>query len=595
MTALDEAIDGFDAISDGSEEKARKQSDVLSTHLFHAPDGTGYADVSVEGHRETWPIRSKGFRRWWTRRYYLETDSAPNAEALNAALSVLEAQATVDGPARDVYVRLANVGDKIYLDLCNSTWQTVEIYAEGWRIVDNPPVRFRRAPGMLPSPAPVAGGSIEALEKFLNTKTKPTFVLAVTWILQALRGKGPSPVEALVGEQGTAKSTFSWCQRALVDPNSVPLRSLPRDDRDLFIAATNSHVLAFDNVSGLQPWLSDALCRIASGGGFSTRQLYTDSDEVLFDAQRPIILNGIEDIVTRADLADRAILLTLSPIPDEKRKSEEELKADFEAARPAILGVLLDGVAHGLARLPFTKLDRLQRMADFALWGTACETAFWEKGTFQSAYAGNREEAVETILEGDPVAVTLRALMKDRTKWTGTASALLRELDEKADEGVKRSKTWPKVARSLSNRLRRAAPFLRTVGIEISQERNGRARNIQIVARIAVTPNGHAGTSADPAGGELGTGASFASPSSPQLETPGATNGSGELACDANLAGQHFASPVCVTATRLEPVTNDASDAGDANSPPVLGSIKRRVWRRPSRATEPRRCKEPRS
>ena len=260
-------------------------------------------------------------------------------------------------------------------------------------------------------------------------------MLAVTWILQALRGKGPSPVEALVGEQGTAKSTFSWCQRALVDPNSVPLRSLPRDDRDLFIAATNSHVLAFDNVSGLQPWLSDALCRIASGGGFSTRQLYTDSDEVLFDAQRPIILNGIEDIVTRADLADRAILLTLSPIPDEKRKSEEELKADFEAARPAILGVLLDGVAHGLARLPFTKLDRLQRMADFALWGTACETAFWEKGTFQSAYAGNREEAVETILEGDPVAVTLRALMKDRTKWTGTASALLRELEREGGRG----------------------------------------------------------------------------------------------------------------------------------------------------------------
>ena len=93
-------------------------------------------------------------------------DSAPNAEALNAALSVLEAQATVDGPAREVYVRLANVGDKIYLDLCNSTWQAVEIYAEGWRIVDNPPVRFRRAPGMLPLPAPVAGGSIEALERF---------------------------------------------------------------------------------------------------------------------------------------------------------------------------------------------------------------------------------------------------------------------------------------------------------------------------------------------------------------------------------------------------------------------------------------------
>ncbi len=400
-------------------------------------------------------------------------------------------------------------------------------------------------------------------------------MLAVTWILQALRGKGPFPVEALVGEQGTAKSSFAKCQRALVDPNSVPLRSLPRDDRDLFIAATNSHVLAFDNVSGLPSWLSDALCRIASGGGFSTRELYTDAEEVVFDAQRPIVVNGIEDFVTRADLADRAILLTLAPIPEEKRKSEEELKAEFEAARPAILGVLLDGVAHGLAQLPLTKLDRLQRMADFALWGTACETTFWEKGTFQSAYAGNRDEAVETILEGDPVAVTLRALMKKQTKWTGTASALLSALEAQADDLVKRSKAWPKVARSLSNRLRRAAPFLRTVGIEISPERNGRARLIHIVERVGVT------TSADPAGCELGTGASFASPSSPQLETPGATNGSGELACDANHGGQHFASPVCVTATRLKPVTNDASDASDAKFPLASGSMKRRVWRRP--------------
>jgi hypothetical protein len=145
----------------------------------------------------------------------------------------------------------------------------------------------------------------------------------------------------------------------------------------------------------------------------------------------------------------------------------------------------------------------------------------------------------------------------------------------------------------LSSRLRRAAPFLRTVGIEISPERNSRARLIHIVARVSVTPNGHAGT-ADPApqtGGELGTGASFASPSSPEPQTPGATSGSGELARDANHGSQHFASPVCVTAIRLEPVTNDPSDASDAKFPPISGSMKRRVFRRPhSQATEPRQC-----
>jgi len=136
---------------------------------------------------------------------------------------------------------------------------------------------------------------------------------------------------------------------------------LPREDRDLFIAASNGHVLAFDNVSGLPAWISDTLCRLATGGGFAVRQLYSDQDEVLFDAARPVILNGIEDIVTRPDLADRAVFLTLEPIPEERRRPEQELWAAFEAERPRLLGVLLDAVAKGLAELPRTKLDKLPR------------------------------------------------------------------------------------------------------------------------------------------------------------------------------------------------------------------------------------------
>jgi hypothetical protein len=146
---------------------------------------------------------------------------------------------------------------------------------------------------------------------------------------------------------------------ALLDPNTAPLRALPREDRDLFIAANNSHQLAFDNVSGLPAWISDTLCRLATGGGFAVRQLYSDQDEVLFDAARPVILNGIEDIVTRPDLADRAVVLTLEPIPEERRRPEAELWAAFEAERPCILGVLLDTVAQGLKRLPETRLERL--------------------------------------------------------------------------------------------------------------------------------------------------------------------------------------------------------------------------------------------
>lgn len=211
-------------------------------------------------------------------------------------------------------------------------------------------------------PTPLPGGSIETLRRFLNVQGNNDFILVVAWALAVLRNRGPYPVIVLSGEQGSAKSTFSAVLRSLLDPNTAPLRALPREDRDLFIAASNGHVLAFDNVSGLPAWISDTLCRLATGGGFAVRQLYTDQDEVLFDAARPVILNGIEDIVTRPDLADRAIFLTLEAIPEKRRRPEKELWAEFNAARPQLLGNLLDAVSHGLKRLPDTRLDtRRQR------------------------------------------------------------------------------------------------------------------------------------------------------------------------------------------------------------------------------------------
>lgn len=461
--------------------RGRAQADALiglarCADLFRTPDGGSFADVDVAGHRETWPTRSRGFRRWLARRYFEATGSAARAEALSAAVDVIEARAAFDAPVHPVHVRVAESDCRIYLDLGDAEWRAVEIDASGWRVINRPPLRFRRAAGMLPLPVPIAGGSVDELRQFLNVRFDADFVLAVAWLLAALRGRGPYPVLVLSGEQGSAKSTFSVILRALLDPNTAPLRALPRDDRDLFIAANNGHLLAFDNVSGLPAWLSDAICRLATGGGFATRALYTDGDETLIAASRPVILNGIDDIVTRPDLADRALFLTLEPIPEERRRPERELWAAFEAERPRILGALLNAASKGLAMLPHTRLDKLPRMADFALWGTACETALWPSGTFWSAYCGNRDEAVEGVIEADPVAAAVRALMSVRTEWTGTASELLGALAEMAGERLAKSKTWPDSPRALAGRLRRAATFLRKIGIGIGFEREGRAR-----------------------------------------------------------------------------------------------------------------------
>ena len=240
------------------------------------------------------------------------------------------------------------------------------------------------------------------------------------------------------------------------------------------IAANNSYLLAFDNLSGLPTWLSDALCRLATGGSFAVRQLYTDDEEMLFEAARPILLNGIEEVVSRPDLGDRAFFLTLAPIGEAHRRPESELWREFEIARPRILGALLDAVVYGLRAMRHVHLERLPRMADFTLWATACEPAFWPNGTFVRAYAANRRAAIESIIEADPMANCVRAIMEDRTMWTGSASDLLRLCAESARENISGSTSLAKNPRALAGRLRRAQTFLRTLGIEITFSREGR-------------------------------------------------------------------------------------------------------------------------
>jgi hypothetical protein len=443
--------------------------------VFHTAGGIAYADLITDGHRETWPIRSKRFRTWVRRCYYQATGTAAGAAVIGSALDLLEARAQFDAPERAISTRVAEHAGRLYLDLADDHWRAVTIDRNGWKVVGCPPVRFRRPAGMLPLPMPERGGSIEALRPFLNISNQHDFVLIVAWLLAALRPTGPYPLLAISGEQGSAKTVLSKLLRALVDPNVASVRALPREERELMIAAHNGHLLAFDNLSGLSPLLSDALCRLASGGSFAVRQLYTDDEEVLLKAARPTLLNGIEDVIGRPDLADRAIFLTLGPIGEGQRRSETELWRDFERARPSILGALLDAAAHGLRAVGSVSSHQLPRMADFAVWAAACERGLWPAGDFTRAYIANRKAAIEGIIDADPIATCVRELMSERSCWTGSAADLLRVSVERTGQSISTaSMGWPKNPRALAGRLRRAQTFLRTLGIDIAFSREGR-------------------------------------------------------------------------------------------------------------------------
>jgi hypothetical protein len=216
-----------------------------SGSLFHTAAGVAYADLIIDGHRETWAVRSRQFRTWLRRRYFEETGCAASSAELASVLDLLEAKAQFDAPERVVNLRVAEHHGSIYLDLADKAWHCMEINPGDWRLLGAPPARFRRTAGMLPLPVPQKGGSVELLRPFLNVSSHNDFVLVVAWLLAALRPHGPYPLLAIAGEQGSAKTTLTRVLRALVDPNVAPGRALSRDERELMITANNGHVLAF--------------------------------------------------------------------------------------------------------------------------------------------------------------------------------------------------------------------------------------------------------------------------------------------------------------------------------------------------------------
>jgi hypothetical protein len=232
--------------------------------LFHAPDGSAYATVEVEGHRETHQIRSFRFTDWLSWHFYHELGKAPGSWAIADSLSTIRAMAVFDGPELPVFVRVAEHESDVYVDLCNDQWEAVRVTREGFRIVADPPVRFTRRAGSAPLPYPETGGTIEELLNFLNPGSDGDFMLVAAWAAFSLSPWGRYPILILQGEQGSAKSTTVRVLRTLVDPAIEPLRALPKNERDLAIAAGNAWVLAFDNLSGIRDQLSDALCRLAT-------------------------------------------------------------------------------------------------------------------------------------------------------------------------------------------------------------------------------------------------------------------------------------------------------------------------------------------
>lgn len=472
------------------------------------PDGVPYVTMPRDGRIERYKVRSSAFksvvRAVYARACPRVTDDGTEMpgsvgdKAMAEAMPSLEAMIHhKDTATHEPALRSLEIDGTIWLDLGRPDWSLVKITRTGWEIINAANVPLVRAEAMRALPLPdraAADAGLAALRKLLNLgdDQRDDFMLVVSWLLGCLWPAGPYPILALDGEQGSGKSTASRHLRSLVDPNKAPLRAPPRNEPDLVVAANAGRVVAIDNVSYIDADMADVICRLATGAGLSKRRLYSDDEEHLILVCRPVLLNGITSVLSRGDVADRALVIGLRRIADGHRRLEAEIDREFERAAPGILAALLNGLAEAL-HYDREVTGQLPRMADFAAMACRAAPAFgWNPEDVLAAINRNRKSANIAVVEGDPICEALRQVIADHgvvsldgNTWAGTATELLGRINCAVSDDVRRERGWPKDATRLSGRLKRIAPALRLCGVEVTLPETGghKGRQISIFQR----------------------------------------------------------------------------------------------------------------
>ncbi|MHB1529365.1 MAG: hypothetical protein ACYCXT_08080 [Acidiferrobacteraceae bacterium] len=432
--------------------------------LWHDADKTAFASYEVGNHKEHWRIDSTSFQEWLAFLSHSELGSAASVETLKSCINTLSGTAKFDGLQHCPYMRVAKTAEGYWLDIGDAAWRAILITATGWQVVAQPPVKFIRTKTTRALPVPVLGGSVDDLWRLVNIPEDER-LLVIGWILECYRANTPYVVLEFTGEQGAAKSSTQRNVRRFIDPNLVDLRGRPKKTEDIFVAAANAHLLSFENLSGLSNDQSDALCVCATGGGYASRQFYTNGEESVLTAHCPVVLNGISPVVLRPDLLDRTISVSLPTI--ECRMMEDELQRQVDEAAPGIMGALLTLFAGALRLLPSVEIKAadLPRMADFAYLGEAIARVLgYSDGTFIDLYNHHRRTAVGRTIEASPVAGAMVDFLERGNTHRGTVKSLLELLNQNKPDR-EHEDFWPKSPKGLADIIRRYGPAFRQLGM----------------------------------------------------------------------------------------------------------------------------------
>lgn len=414
------------------------------------------------------------------RAFYDRHGKAATAAARADALTVLEGQAADLDPVEPA-LRVGRDGrDRVVVDLGTADGSAVMLHRGRFEVLRTSPLLFRRTNLTVPLPHPGDGRDGQGLRILRDcgmNMAEREWRLLVGFLVASVIPEIPHPVLALFGEQGTGKSTAGRLIGSVLDPSSAPLRTSPRNEEQWAIQAAGSWVVVLDNVSSVQPWLSDALCRAVTGDGYVRRTLYSNSDVSVLSFRRVIVMTSIDAGAMRGDLAERLLPIELHRIDPSNRRTEADILDQFNRHHSDILAGLFTLAAQVLEVLPGVRLDVMPRMADFARVLAALDDVMgWDT---LAGFAGIGDDLAHDVVAADPVACAVVEMMSGRETWTGQAGQLLAALttDERS-----RLKAWPRSPVAMTGALKRAAVALRSVGIDADlsdqRSRSGRAWTI---------------------------------------------------------------------------------------------------------------------
>lgn len=452
----------------------QKFSDQFGEYYI-APNGDGSHIIKLE---------SREFNNWLLWELQENHRKFPNKETVESVKNILSSQIFNNKQIISLSIRAASDGSgKFFYSLGGG--QIVQIDKDGWEILKNPPILFKKFNHQKNQPTPLLGGDLYDFLSLINMAEKDDEILLIIYLVSCFLAGFPHPVLVVSGTHGSAKSTLFRLLKSLIDPSALEIMTPVKNGTDFVQAVSHHWACFFDNLSGLKHGLSDDICRACTGGGFSKRALYTNDDDFIYNIQSIIGINGINNVVVNSDLLDRSLLIELARIPEEKRMTDFQIKEKFNNLKPKLLGACFDIASKAVAIEPSLDMKKLYRMADFTRWGCAIAEAMGvgaEK--FIEVYEKNIARQNSEAIEASQIGLVLIKLIE--RELTGILEAepsyILQQINQLADSinpDYRRNDYWPKEERWLSKRLKEISPSLETMGIKIEFGR-GTNRYIRI-------------------------------------------------------------------------------------------------------------------